>query len=204
MLKIVGHRGAAGLAPENTLDSIKKALECAVDEIEIDVRVSHNGNVHLSHDPIDDSKNLALLVDAIKLVNKKIPLMIEVKPGESVGPIVMVIKDFLKKGWQDKDFLLGSFSQKTLLELHQHLPQIPKVVIESWSGLRATRRARQLGTKRLSMNQRWLWSGFIRAMKQRGFELYPYTLNNPTKAKGWQKYGIAGVITDRPDRFLLS
>lgn len=49
-LVITGHRGAAGLAPENTLSSIEKALEYPVDRIEIDVQQSSDGVVILMHD----------------------------------------------------------------------------------------------------------------------------------------------------------
>jgi glycerophosphoryl diester phosphodiesterase len=97
--------------------------------------------------------------------------------------------------------LLGSKSQKTLLELHPALPEIEKVVIEPWSGVRAHYRARQLGAKRISMNQQWLWWGFIRGFKNSGRQLYAYTLNDPAKARRWARYGLAGVVTDYPDRF---
>jgi glycerophosphoryl diester phosphodiesterase len=51
------------------------------------------------------------------------------------------------------------------------------------------------------MNQRWLWWGFIRGFKHSDKQLYAYTLNDPKKAKRWAKWGLAGVITDYPDRF---
>ena len=38
--KIIGHRGAAGLAPENTLSSIIKAYKSGLVFIEIDVKVT--------------------------------------------------------------------------------------------------------------------------------------------------------------------
>ena len=56
-MKIVGHRGARHLAPENTISAIKKALDLAVDEIEIDVRVTKDGHVILHHDPIIRTKD---------------------------------------------------------------------------------------------------------------------------------------------------
>ena len=34
---VIGHRGAAGLAPENTLAVFKKACELGVDAVELDV-----------------------------------------------------------------------------------------------------------------------------------------------------------------------
>ena len=47
---ITGHRGAAGLAPENTLASIRKAISFNVDRIEIDVQQTADGVVVVRHD----------------------------------------------------------------------------------------------------------------------------------------------------------
>ena len=38
--KIIGHRGAKDLAPENTIESISKAFELGLDCVEIDVKIS--------------------------------------------------------------------------------------------------------------------------------------------------------------------
>ena len=47
---IVGHRGAAGLAPENTMASFKKALELGVDIIELDIHLSADDKLIVMHD----------------------------------------------------------------------------------------------------------------------------------------------------------
>jgi glycerophosphoryl diester phosphodiesterase len=47
---IVGHRGAGGLAPENTLAAIKVGLDNKVDRIEIDVHQSKDGKIVVMHD----------------------------------------------------------------------------------------------------------------------------------------------------------
>ena len=47
-----GHRGARGLAPENTLASFAKALEIGVTPLETDMAVTSDGVVVLSHDPL--------------------------------------------------------------------------------------------------------------------------------------------------------
>lgn len=46
-----GHRGARGLAPENTLAAFAKALEIGVTTIETDLAVTKDGVVVLSHTP---------------------------------------------------------------------------------------------------------------------------------------------------------
>jgi glycerophosphoryl diester phosphodiesterase len=47
---IVGHRGAAGEAPENTLDSLLLAVEQAADMIEIDLQLTADGHLVAGHD----------------------------------------------------------------------------------------------------------------------------------------------------------
>ena len=97
--------------------------------------------------------------------------------------------------------MLGSFDYKILRELRAAVPQADLVVIHSWSGVIATRRARRLDTKNIAMNHKWLWGGFIKSIVKGGYELTAYTLNNPTKARRWQKIGLHAVVTDYPDNF---
>ncbi len=47
-----GHRGARGLAPENTLAGFRKALEIGVTTIETDLAMTSEGTLVLSHDPL--------------------------------------------------------------------------------------------------------------------------------------------------------
>lgn len=46
-----GHRGARGLAPENTLPAFERALETGVNTLELDVGVTADGVVVVAHDP---------------------------------------------------------------------------------------------------------------------------------------------------------
>jgi glycerophosphoryl diester phosphodiesterase len=219
-MKIIGHRGARGLAHENTLASLQAALDCHVDEIEVDVRVTHDGKTVLCHDRMfygpDGSYNIhastydelrrhvpdiTLLSEALAFTADKAVLQIEVKLGEPVLPIIKEITAFMASSRTAPRILLSSKSKKILKQLHTALPDIPKVVIEPWSGVRASYRARQLGTKRISMRSWWLWKGFLKMMQRRGFEITPYTMNNPCTVRKWQPY-IYGVITDYPDKFV--
>ena len=47
---VTGHRGAAGLAPENTLAAIQLALDLGVDRIEIDVQQTKDNEIIVLHD----------------------------------------------------------------------------------------------------------------------------------------------------------
>jgi glycerophosphoryl diester phosphodiesterase len=213
---IIGHRGARGQAPENTLASIESGLDSGVHEIEIDARVTRDGVVILLHEDsilgvkINESTHkkllkldpgLTTLASAIELVNRKVPIYLEVKPGVPAEPVVTLLRSYLAKGWKTTDFLVASFSWPLLLELHELLPGVPTLVNEMWSGVRAGLRARKLGTKRISMYERWLWGGFIRSVARGGYQLSAFPLNDVKKAKRWEKQGLYGVITDFPERF---
>ena len=49
-LDLQGHRGARGLAPENTLPSFQKALDLGVDTLECDMAITRDGVVVVHHD----------------------------------------------------------------------------------------------------------------------------------------------------------
>jgi glycerophosphoryl diester phosphodiesterase len=48
---LVGHRGARGLAPENTLPSFARALSLGVTVLELDTAITKDGVIVISHDP---------------------------------------------------------------------------------------------------------------------------------------------------------
>ena len=50
MPKIIGHRGACGSAPENTLVSIARAAELGAQAVEFDATISRDGHALVQHD----------------------------------------------------------------------------------------------------------------------------------------------------------
>ncbi len=55
----IAHRGASGIAPENTLAAFNKAIEIGVDAVELDLHGTADGEVVVIHDPsLDRTTNL--------------------------------------------------------------------------------------------------------------------------------------------------
>ncbi len=50
-LDVQAHRGGAGLMPENTIEAMKHALDMGVNTLELDLQVTADGQVVVSHDP---------------------------------------------------------------------------------------------------------------------------------------------------------
>lgn len=51
---VVGHRGNAAHAPENTIESFRQAVDLGVDALELDVHLTSDGHVVAIHDPTLD------------------------------------------------------------------------------------------------------------------------------------------------------
>ena len=214
MTKIFGHRGARGLAPENTVKAIEVALRHHVDGVEFDVRVTSDGVVILSHNPTLDGlvikaqsyetlkqhkPDLATLEEALAAVGTKCALLIEIKPKVPVAPIVRILRQARAMNAR-ADISILSRSQATLRQVHAALPDVQLVVNERWSIFIALWRMHRLGTDRLQMNQVWLWRGFLRVVQKKGIRMSPYTVNDPKQYERWKPY-LYGIVTDYPDRF---
>jgi glycerophosphoryl diester phosphodiesterase len=223
---IIAHRGASGLAPENTAASFEKAIELGVDMIETDCRVTSDGIVVLVHNAyLNDPAGNQLLVaettlaelkehkpdiltfeDAVALTNRRCRLMVEIKPGVPTKPVLAILRNFLKKGWQPEDFIFASFDFSVLQTVYAEMPEIERIVLEVWSSARARYRARKVNTTYLSMDQWFLWWFFVEQMSKR-YKLFSYPDErvflklNHTRPSRWFKHGLHGVITDYPDRY---
>ena len=218
MVKIIGHRGAKGLAPENTLASFKKALEYGVDAIECDVQITADGVFAIHHDPLVKSdkglkfkianysflelkkhrSDLATLDEILELVEGRSELLVEIKCKVDPSPICKRLIEYQDNGHPVK---IVSFDYKTLMAVRKSFPELRLVLNERWSGVRATWRAKRLNTKYLQMNKRYLYRSFVKMMYRRGYKLSPYTVNSPDDIITWGPY-LYGVVTDRPDLFV--
>ncbi|MFC4505893.1 MULTISPECIES: glycerophosphodiester phosphodiesterase [Streptomyces] len=65
---VIGHRGAAGLAPENTLEAVDRADRAGTDWVEVDVQRSKDGVLMIMHD-----ENLVRTTDARRVFPKRAP-----------------------------------------------------------------------------------------------------------------------------------
>ena len=69
---VIGHRAAAALAAENTLEGIRAAALCRADYVELDVRLSRDGELVLMHDErVDRTTNGKGLVEDLSLEELK-------------------------------------------------------------------------------------------------------------------------------------
>ena len=119
---IMGHRGAAALEPENTLLSIERAIDIGVDAVEIDVRLTKEGELVVIHDSSVDrttsgsglvrdyelkalkkldagkGERIPTLQEVIELVGQRATLVVELKEAGTEEKVVSLIdKNSFKK-----------------------------------------------------------------------------------------------------------
>lgn len=118
MVRVVGHRGAAGLEPENTLRAVRRAIDLGVDQVEIDVQLTRDGKLAVIHDKIvdrttdgqgavndltfeelrrlnaGDGERIPSLEEVMEVVLGRAILQIELKRDEPTpGPVLAVIRE---------------------------------------------------------------------------------------------------------------
>jgi glycerophosphoryl diester phosphodiesterase len=144
----IGHRGACGYAPENTLASFKKALELNVDIMELDVRICqsgeivtiHNAHINIPEQPQKLIKNtsynilkqmaIPTLKEVLDLVNQKTIINIEIKEQSTTLPVIDLVKKYIVlRKWSPQIFIISSFNKKILKKVHFHLPEIPLSIL---------------------------------------------------------------------------
>ncbi|MFA5939952.1 MAG: glycerophosphodiester phosphodiesterase family protein [Sinimarinibacterium sp.] len=227
-LTVIGHRGAAGLAPENTLLSIDNAIRIGVHWVEIDVQ-HHAGELWLLHDltldrttsgsgllkahsaaalrrlDAGDGEHIPTLPDALDLIEQRVGVNIELKSWDGCAAAVAAcLREYLADGWPAERFQVSSFHLPELWEFKQLLPEVPLGVLYcgvplDWAGLTA-----ELGAQSLNISSEFVDARLIADAHGRGRLLNVYTVNEPDELHLMRQLGVDGVFTDYPDRALAA
>lgn len=153
-VKVIGHRGAAGEAPENTLASFLLAAEQGADMVELDVHLSADGKLIVCHDETLDrttdqtgairdlTANDVIASDAGSWFSpdfsgEQIPLLeevyealpdsmeINVEVKDAAGSALDdILLEFLREGKRMERTVVSSFDHKLLVRLKNKEPQL--------------------------------------------------------------------------------
>lgn len=213
---IIGHRGAAGLAPENTMKAFRAAFACGVDAVELDVH-SVDSRLAVIHDPtVDRTTNGRGRVSGYSVPDLR---RLDAGDGEAI-PLLEEVMQSLPAGVGINIELKGPGTERlvaaTSLDLANTL-----VSSHDLGRLRAFRRARpdvrcapvfRVPYPNMTGAARAVdaWSINIRndlATPRRlgrlidaGFRVMVYTVNDAERARELRQQGVSGVFSDFPDR----
>lgn len=220
----IGHRGAMGHETENTISSIKKALDLDVDMIEIDVFVIKSGEVVVFHDEVLDSltnakgkiedytwedlkkvvvkgnHKIPLLEEVITTINKKTPLNIELKGSKTAKPVFDILTTFYDKGWTRADFNISSFLWEELENYRKLDTTISIGILTEENPIDAITIAEKLKAQSINPWYKTLTSENIELIHKKGFKIYTYTVNEPDTIKQMIRMGVDGIFCNYPER----
>lgn len=222
-MNIIGHRGARGLAPENTLAGFRAGIKAGADWIEFDVRATKDGRVVVVHDSstlrmsnrmkrikstdyktlrdlkIFDNYTIPTLAEAMNAIEGHAKINIEIKSAGCAEAVVNNILRHIKKGANYNDFLVSSFKAKYLKEVHWLNSRIPLGLLHSALHPSKFLNLRGLRVQAVGFNKRRISNRIIHQAKLRGLDIYAYTVNSPKTAAKLLARGVNGLVTDRPD-----
>jgi glycerophosphoryl diester phosphodiesterase len=223
---VIGHRGARGHAPENTLLSIETAIRLGAHWVEVDVQ-HHAGELWLMHDlrlerttngrgHLTDHTAAALrqldagrgqpiptLPEAMDLIEQKVGLNIELKSWNGCAAAVAdCLRNYLAEGWPANRLMVSSFHLPELWEFRQILPEVPVAALYcgvplDWAGI-----AVELGARCLNLSDEFVDEKLLADAHARGLRVNVYTVNDPEELRRMRDLGVDGVFTDYPDRAL--
>jgi glycerophosphoryl diester phosphodiesterase len=218
----IGHRGAAALAPENTLESIELAVELGCDLVEFDVHAV-DGSLVLAHDRPLATEGLPTLDDVLAfLASTRAGVHLDLKSHGAEREVA----DALRRHGLLERTLVSSFRGATLRALHAVEPSVRlgRTYPQDRTGLAgrpafmplvrpvvgALRRALARRIGRLLVRSRATvavlhWAVLSEAVVSRcralGVPVLAWTVDDPAQLPWLDRLGVDGVITNDPGIF---
>lgn len=223
-MNIIGHRGAAGLVPENTLESITEALKHKVDGIEIDVHCCKSGEIVVMHDetldrttnatgPVNqhtlselkqfatkEGYSIPTLIEVLALINGDCLLNIELKGKETVTPVIKLLETFIKQSnWTYNHFILSSFDHSQLYEARRLQAKYRIGVLTEENITTVMPVAEELQAYAVHPPINTLTKEEVTQAQAKGFQVWVWTVNTKSLIERCKLWNIDGMITDFPN-----
>jgi glycerophosphoryl diester phosphodiesterase len=228
---VIAHRGASGTRPENTLAAFRRAEELGAHMVELDVQLTRDGEVVVMHDwtlarttngrgrvssrTIEEIRRLDAgtwfgrdwaaervptlreVLDAVRL-----PVNVELKARGDDGLEARAL-DVVRDAGAHGRVIFSSFDPGSLVRLRR-LSEAAEVAV-LWSHRRiapALRLAGRVGATAVHIRKDATAPAEVRAALGAGLHVRAWTVNDPAESRRLAAFGVGGVFTDFPERFL--
>ena len=217
---IIGHRGAAGLAPENTMKAFRRAFACGVDAVELDVHaldsrlvVIHDSTVdrttngrgsvsgfsiaELKHLDAGDGEAIPLLEEVVEALPEGVGLNIELK-GPGTDKLVAAVSHYRA------NTLVSSRDLRRLAAFRRARPDAMCAPVFRFPYRDMAGAARAIDAWSVNIRNDIATPRRIGRLRDAGFRVLVFTVNDRQRALELARQGVSGVFTDFPDRVGLS
>lgn len=221
----LGHRGACGFAPENTLASMKKALELNVHGFEFDIQISKDGVPVVIHDDklerttngkgmvadytlaelqkFDAGKGekIPSLADVFELVDKRCRLFIELKAEKSEAPVAEIISDYVKRfAWSYEQIFVCAFDHSQIANIRAINSDIRTSALIAGIPVSLAAIAEEAGAWAIAPNVHHISEALVADAHKRNLKVVTWTANDARDIARVKALGVDAIISDFPDR----
>jgi glycerophosphoryl diester phosphodiesterase len=218
----IGHRGARGHEPENTVRSVRRALELGANGIEVDVYFVDGELVVIHDDVLDRTTNgtgrvaeksfaelraldagkgekIPTLREIFDVVDRRAFINIELKGPRTAVPVERLIREYVStREWRHADFLVSSFDHEELARIANRRIRRGILYARAPHGFAET--AARLRAYSLHTNIRYTHQPIVEEAHRLGLKVFVYTVNSPRALARMRAIGADGVFTDFPER----
>jgi glycerophosphoryl diester phosphodiesterase len=223
---VIAHRGAAGKAPENTLASVRQAVEDGADWIEIDVQETADGEVVVIH----DSDFMKLAGKDLKVWDAKLAEIDRIDVGSwfdpsfatervpTLGDVLAAARGKAKVVIELKYYGYDQDLERRVVQIVEDAGMASAVAVMSlkYKGIQKIRALRpdwtigllsakgvgdltKLDADFLAVNQGMATPGFVRRAQAAGKQVFVWTIDDPVSMSRMISIGVDGIITDEPE-----
>ncbi len=221
----IGHRGACGHAPENTLLSMRRALEFEVHGFEFDIQMSRDGEPVVIHDDTLDrttngkgsvasftlqelqalnagkGEKIPSLRNVLDFVDKRCRLFIELKAENCTNAVADILKHYVSEfGWTYEQLYVCAFDHLQLAAMRTLNPEIRTCALLVGIPVSLAAIATEAGAWAINPGVHHLNKALVDDAHHRGLKLITWTANAPEHIAKARALGVDGIISDYPDR----
>ena len=214
---IIAHRGFSSRYVENTLASVRAALELGVDFVEIDVQETRDGELIVFHDyrlnricGVRGRVRHKTLAE-IQRLNPLIPTLSEVLGAcQGRARVLIEIKradprkvaEMIAKLRMEREVIVFSLSVARMKQFAAAAPVVPRFGLIARNPTWAMARLKAAVTvEGLGLSRRLITSArVVRRIHRRGWKVFVWTVNREVEMKKLASWDVDGIITNYPDR----
>lgn len=222
-MKIIGHRGACGYAPEDTLAAFRNVLKLGLDTIDFDVHVAATGELVVIHDETVDrttngtgrvaefsleqlrqldagkGERIPLASEVLDLVDKRAAINMELKTASTARPAAKLIKQYvLHNGWREDQFFVSSFDLDELELFTRLMPNVPAAALYADRPTGFVSYAKANNIRAIHMSAAFIEEKDVIRAHKHGLSILAYTINDIPTARRMAEMGVDAVFSDYP------
>jgi len=219
----IGHRGAAGHAPGNTLLSIAAALRIGVDLVEVDIQRTRDDHLIVLHDrllqpsttgrgwvsdcslheiralrTVPGNQPIPTLVEVLEAVDGHAGLMLEIKSPGIAGAVVQAVHGYGFRG----NVYYASFLHEEVRSIRANDAAAQTIALLEGVPVRAAAFALDAQATHAGISIESATPAFVQQLHQAGLRVFVYTVDDPQQIAFARSCGVDGIISNYPDRLL--